>query len=106
MATRPLTDKESTNIQLRLKVAKEQLLVLSRYVLELKQELEAGTVWCYEPEAFRKMCKEVEEKVAAWKKQEEERELARYGRLLTDDERRGWVARPEERGANRNGHGN
>lgn len=97
MATRPLTDKESTDLQLRLNAAKEQLLALSRYVSQLKQEVEAGTVWCYEPEAFRKMCKEVAEKVAAWKKQEEEREIARYGRLLSEEERRYWVARPEEK---------
>lgn len=97
MATRPLTDKESTDIRLRLNAAKEQLLALSRYVAQLKQELEAGTVWCYEPEAFRKMCKEIEEKVAAWKKQGEEREIARYGRLLTDNERRWRISRPEEK---------
>ncbi|MBA7658590.1 hypothetical protein ES703_66549 [subsurface metagenome] len=97
MATRPLTEKESADIRLRLRAAGEQLLALSRYIAQLKQELEAGTVWCYEPEAFRKMCKEVEEKVAAWKKQEEEREIARYGRPLTDDERRWRVARPKER---------
>ena len=77
MGKRPLTDEERADIEKRLKDALERQQLLNNYIAKLEQQLRYGTTWCYEPEAFKQVCEEIEEKVAARKKQEEEREKQR-----------------------------
>jgi len=77
MGTRPLTDEKRAGIEKKLKDVLERRQLLNNYIAMLEQQLRDGTIWCYEPEAFKQMCEEVEEKVATWKKQENEREKRR-----------------------------
>jgi len=96
MGMRPLTGKELATLEKKLKVAREHLQEVTITVENLEKQLKDGTVWCYDPEEFKKMQEEVKAKVTRWKEGDEAREIDRYGRLLTDKERSGIVERPEE----------
>ncbi|GAI34028.1 unnamed protein product [marine sediment metagenome] len=80
MGTRPLTDEERADIEKRLKDELERQQLLNNYIANLEQQLRDGATWCYEPEAFKQACEEIEEKAAARKKREEERKKQEEGR--------------------------
>lgn len=94
MGKRPLSSKEKLDLQSRLDDARKRYKWLGEYVAELESDLQRGTAWEYEPEAFRKMCKEVEELARKSKEESEQREINSYGRILTQEEHQGWARRP------------
>ena len=96
MGTRPLVDREIKDLEKRLQDARGQGLQLNRYITDLEKKLQDGTAWCYEPKAFKQICREVEEKCCKWTKEDEQRDIARFGKVLTFAERMCWVSMPEE----------
>lgn len=96
MAERLLTNNERVRLEKCLEDAEGRKRVLDKYVRELEEQLHTGVVWCHEPSTFRQMCEETAEWAAELKRLDEEREIVRYGRPLTEAERSGWALMPKE----------
>ena len=95
MGTRPLHDEEIERKEETLKVLREKYQEYGESITELEEELRVGTIWCPDPGENEQMYAEIQEKVQRWREESEQREVTCYGRLLTDDERAGWVKRPD-----------
>lgn len=98
MGSRPLTDEERASIQERLIDAKRHSQILVGYIASMEKELEEGTTWYQTPEESAKMQKEVKEIARKDQERHDQWEIKRYGRVLTNAERLGWVHMPKEVG--------
>lgn len=92
MGERPMTSAEEARLRGRLSEAKGKREQLSLLIAGMEKDLQRGTIWQYDLEAFKEMCAEVEESARRDEERFERWEIARYGRVLTHEERQGCVS--------------